>query len=107
LASDSPGSGDQVCAGQGQVGYYDGHAVVMTGPFDYSTRDDPIIDIEVNWYPSFALLPHRTINGRWIWLRRCFKRRVWRGSDVSFHIEPFTEYADTLFDILAEDHGHE
>lgn len=74
----------------------------MTGKFDHVTRNDPLVSVEVNWYLSFAVLPHKTINGRWIWLQRCFKRIVWRGS-AGFHVEPFTEYANSLFDILAND----
>ena len=57
-----------------------------------------LVAVQIDWWPSFALLPHRTIAGRWIWFSKCYKRIVWRYT--GFHEEPFTEYA-TMFDILA------
>jgi len=60
-------------------------------PVDYITC------IEVNWYESFALLPHKTIAGKWVWFRKIFKRRVWKCT--GFADEPFTEYGE-LFDLL-------
>lgn len=59
-----------------------------------------IVAVQINWWPSFALFPHRTIGGQWIWFRKCYKRIVWRYT--GFTDEPFTEYA-TMFDILAEE----
>lgn len=53
--------------------------------------------VEVNWYESFALLPHKTISGRWVWLEKIYKRRVWKCT--GFADEPFTEYGE-LFDLL-------
>ena len=61
----------------------------------------PLVNIEINWYKTFAFLPHRTINCEWVWLQYCYKRIVWRST--IFHIEPFTEYAQIL-DILTDDH---
>ena len=55
--------------------------------------------VQIDWWPSFALWPARTISGRWIWLRKCYKRIVWRYT--GFVDEPFTEYA-TMFDILKD-----
>jgi hypothetical protein len=77
----------------------------MKGKFDSVRFDEPIINVEIGWHTIFALIPHRTISGRWVWMKQCYKRIVWRGM-YGFHIEPFTEYGE-LFDILAEDHGHE
>ncbi len=56
-----------------------------------------ITAVEVGWYESFALLPHKTISGKWVWLQRIFKRRVWKCT--GFADEPFTEYAN-LFEVL-------
>lgn len=55
--------------------------------------------VQIDWWPSFAVFPHRTITGEWIWFRTCYKRIVWRYT--GFVDEPFTEYA-TMFEILAE-----
>ena len=58
-----------------------------------------LVAVQIDWWPSFALLPHRTITGEWIWFRKCYKRIVWRYT--GFVDEPFTEYA-TMFDILKD-----
>jgi hypothetical protein len=57
-----------------------------------------IVAIEIDWWPSFALLPHRTVGGKWIFWQRCYKRIVWRYT--GFTDEPFTEYGE-LFDVIA------
>jgi hypothetical protein len=62
-------------------------------------KDGTIVRIEVAWCASFALLPHRTISGRWVWLKPIYVRRVWRYSGVAD--EPYTEYG-TAFDILRD-----
>lgn len=56
------------------------------------------------WRPVFAWWPVRTIGGRWIWLRRVYKRRFWLIWGTGFHMEPEVEYGE-LFDVLAEDHS--
>jgi hypothetical protein len=58
-----------------------------------------LVTVQIDWWPSFALFPHRTITGKWIWFCKCYKRIVWRYT--GFTDEPFTEYA-TMFDILQE-----
>ena len=58
---------------------------------------DEIVSIQHNWWKSFALLPCRTISGKWIWLEVVYKRVVWRYT--GFTDEPFTEYG-TLFDVI-------
>lgn len=63
------------------------------GPIETGT----IVSVE-NWSETFALLPHRTIRGRWVWMCKIFKRRVW--VYTGFIDEPETQYGD-LFDILA------
>jgi len=60
-----------------------------------------IVTVQIDWWPSFAIFPHRTITGQWIWLSKCYKRIVWRYT--GFVDEPFTEYG-TMFEILAEKH---
>lgn len=52
------------------------------------------------WYKMFAILPHKTISGQWVWLGTIYKRRIWRHTGIID--EPFTEYC-TLFDILRGD----
>lgn len=58
-----------------------------------------LVSIQHDWWPSFALFPHKTISGKFIWLKPCYKRVVWRYT--GFTDEPFTEYA-TVLDILAD-----
>lgn len=56
-----------------------------------------VVGIEIDWYPSFALLPRRTVSNKWIW-GKCYKRIVWCYN--GFTDEPFTQYGD-LFDLLS------
>jgi len=65
------------------------------------SRDNGILAYVVrDWHESYALLPCRTINKKWVWLDTIYKRRVWRWSGMSD--EPYTEYA-TLLEVLADD----
>ena len=57
-----------------------------------------VIAVEHGWVPGFALLPHRTVSKKWVWLKRVYQRRVW--VYTGFVDEPETQYGD-LFDILA------
>jgi len=52
------------------------------------------------WREAFALLPHKTITGKTVWLKKAYKRRVWLAWGTSFHMEPDTQWA-TLFEIMA------
>jgi hypothetical protein len=61
-----------------------------------------VVGIEHDWVPTFALLPHRTISKKWIWLRKIYMRRVW--VYTGFIDEPETHYAE-LFDILKDSDG--
>lgn len=56
-----------------------------------------VVAVEHNWVQTFAVLPRRTIAGRWTWLRWIYARRVW--VYTGFIDEPETQYGD-LFDIL-------
>jgi len=56
-----------------------------------------VVAIEHDWVKTFALLPHRTIGKRWVWLKRVYVRRVW--VYTGFIDEPETQYAE-FFDIL-------
>ena len=56
------------------------------------------------WRPVFAWWPVRTIGGRYVWLRRVYKRRFWAVWGTGFHMEPEVEHGE-LFDVLAEDHS--
>jgi hypothetical protein len=51
------------------------------------------------WREVFALWPVKTINGKYIWWKRVFKRKVWVVWGTGFHMEPETQYA-TAFDLL-------
>lgn len=56
-----------------------------------------ITTIQHDWWKSFALLPHKTVSGRYVWLRPIYKRVVWMYT--GFVDEPVTQYGD-MFDIL-------
>ena len=58
-----------------------------------------LLSVQDNWHPVFALLPHRTIRGRWYWLKTVYKRRVWRYTGLADEL--FVEYGDA-FDMLKE-----
>jgi hypothetical protein len=58
--------------------------------------DGDLISVQINWWPSWAVFPHRSVSGNWIW-GKCYKRVVWRYT--GFSDEPFTEYGNA-FDIL-------
>ena len=56
-----------------------------------------VVAIEHGWVKSFAILPHRTISDKWLWLKTIYVRRVW--IYTGFIDEPETQYAE-LFDLL-------
>lgn len=56
-----------------------------------------VIAVEHDWVKVFALLPHRTVSGRWVWLKPVYCRRVW--VYTGFVDEPETQYGE-LFDVL-------
>lgn len=56
-----------------------------------------VVSVEHDWVKTFALLPHRTVSGRWVWLKSVYVRRVW--VYTGFVDEPETQYGD-LFDVL-------
>lgn len=58
-----------------------------------------VTGIEHDWVPTFVFLPHRTVSGRWVWLKKVYIRRVW--VYTGFIDEPETQYG-TLLDILTE-----
>jgi hypothetical protein len=64
--------------------------------FDNIQKGD-IVSVEHGWVRTFALLPHRTINGQYVWLKTVYRRRVW--VYTGFIDEPETQYGE-LFDIL-------
>lgn len=57
-----------------------------------------VVAIEHGWVPGFAFLPHRTVSGRWAWLRKIYIRRVWVYN--GFTDEPDIQYGD-IFDIIS------
>ena len=52
------------------------------------------------WREVFALWPVKTVNNKYIWWRKLYKRKVWVVWGTGFHMEPETQYA-TIFDIIA------
>jgi hypothetical protein len=52
------------------------------------------------WRPVFAFWPVKTVSGRYVWLRKIYKRRFWVVWGRGFHMEPEVEYAE-LFEILS------
>jgi hypothetical protein len=58
------------------------------------------------WREVFALWPVLTVTGKWVWLRKVYKRKFYSAGKVvgggNFHLEPFVEYSD-IFDILIND----
>ena len=53
------------------------------------------------WHEVFAWWPVKTINGKGIWWKRVYKRKVWVVWGTGFHMEPQVEYA-TVFDMLTD-----
>ncbi len=52
------------------------------------------------WMEMFAWFPIKTVSGKYIWLRKIYKRKFWVVWGTGFHMEPETQYA-TIFEILA------
>ena len=52
------------------------------------------------WRKTFALVPVKTISGKYLWLRTVYKQRFWAVWGTGFHMEPMVEYAE-LFEILS------
>ena len=52
-----------------------------------------------SWRKVFAFWPVQTLSGKYVWLRKVYKRRCWVVWGQSFHMEPQVEYG-TLFDII-------
>lgn len=59
------------------------------------------LDIYVRggWKPAFAVLPHKTVTGKWIWLCRCFYRDV-MVYDGGWIDEPDVQWAQDWIEIL-------
>lgn len=53
------------------------------------------------WCRSFAVLPHCTISGHWIWLQRCYMRDI-SVYTIGSYTEPHTQWARDGFEILEE-----
>ena len=51
------------------------------------------------WRSVFAWWPVKTVSGRYVWLRKIYKRKFWVIWGRGFHMEPEVEYAE-LFEIL-------
>lgn len=71
------------------------HHMIMDNMPNVETGD--VVAVEHDWVRTFALLPHRTVGGRWVWLKSVYVRRVW--VYTGFVDEPETQYGD-LFDVL-------
>lgn len=60
-------------------------------------KSGDVVNVEYNWRASRPILPHKTVSGRWVWLRRAYCRRVW--VYTGFIDEPETQWG-TMFDVL-------
>lgn len=54
------------------------------------------------WMQVIALWPVKTVSGKYVWLRKIYKRKFWVVWGKGFHMEPHVEYAE-LFEILRMD----
>ena len=79
-----------------RVGKFIDSGLLMSGAFPKGR----LMSVERPWTEIFIICPTRTISGKWVYMEKAFKRRVWRST--GFAEEPFTEYA-TLFDMLRAD----
>jgi hypothetical protein len=52
-----------------------------------------------DWRGVRAWWPVKTVSGRYVWLRKIYKRKFWVVWGKGFHMEPEVEYAE-FFDIL-------
>lgn len=48
------------------------------------------------WRKVFALLPVKTISGKYVWGRMVYKQKFWVVWGHGVHMEPHVEYADLL-----------
>lgn len=51
------------------------------------------------WREVYAWWPVKTINGKYVWRQKIYKRKVWLVWGASFHMEPEVQYA-TVFDLI-------
>ena len=52
------------------------------------------------WKEVYAWFPTRTVSGKYVWRQKIYKRKVWVTWGISFHSEPFVQYA-TDFDLIS------
>lgn len=68
--------------------------------FNYGPlKSGTVVSVEKNWTKTFAIFPHRTIRGKYVWLRQIFVRKVWVYTGFIDELE--TQYGD-LFDVLMD-----
>ena len=48
------------------------------------------------WRQTFAVWPVKTVGGKYVWLRKIYKRKFWVVWGSGFHMEPHVEYGDLL-----------
>ena len=70
--------------------------MIMAGAYP----NGDLMSIERPWTEFYAITPVRTITGKWVYMEKIFKRRVWRST--GFAQEPYTEYA-RLFEMITND----
>jgi hypothetical protein len=51
------------------------------------------------WREVFAWWPVKTVSGRYVWLRKIYKRKFWAVWGTGFHMEPCVEFG-TVFDMI-------
>ncbi len=57
------------------------------------------------WRKAFAYWPVKTISGKYVWMKKVYKRKFWAIWGTGFHMEPTVEYAE-MFDILKDNREH-
>jgi hypothetical protein len=53
------------------------------------------------WRKTFALLPVKTVSGKYVWLKPVYKQKFWVIWGTGFHMEPHVEYGE-IFDVLKD-----
>lgn len=54
------------------------------------------------WREVYAWWPVKTINDKYVWRKKLFKRKVWVVWGTGFHMEPQVQYA-TAFDLITHE----
>lgn len=53
------------------------------------------------WHEIYAWWPVKTTSGKYVWLRKIYKRQIWITRGMAFQVQLVQEYAN-LFEILED-----